>query len=348
MLVLRFSEAFEDIDPGVSYLFHSTYNLKKEHRALIYESTELDLKSKSTTWKDQKVLLWTLMQGWGDICISSALPRYLKTLGAQVFIACLRSPGWLPNPHTTGAPLYHPVSMESVQFFDRAFFLTTMFDDRVSNIYDQMFDKLGLKVPDEFKKPSIHVSKSDEQRAVNWLRENEVSDDYVIIQPIASTGGKSFPSSLIKTVLEVASELGCSILVTHSRRFIPEILELIAVTPRAINASFSDFGLLAAIVKRAKVAISPDSLLTHLSAGVDTPCLGIYGTHDPVLFDRYYPLQKSIWHKEACQNAGCFTMFLPTPQCPKAGDQKVCACFEPVTKSEISDALENLLKSPVV
>lgn len=99
-----------------------------------------------------------------------------------------------------------------------------------------------------------------------------------------------------------------------------------------------------AIVKRAAVCITPDSMLSHLAAAFDVPCVTVFGPFDPRWRVSTYPKGVSVWRKDLCDVAPCSWHNAGLPvECPSK-ETGACAVLTGTTIQDIEVALARAME----
>jgi ADP-heptose:LPS heptosyltransferase len=77
----------------------------------------------------------------------------------------------------------------------------------------------------------------------------------------------------------------------------PRVIDLFNTT-KAIRSLFP-------VVANADFVVAPDSSVNHIAAGLDTPCVSLWGSYDPADRMTYYPKNVSVFKPDTCPHAPC-------------------------------------------
>lgn len=120
--------------------------------------------------------------------------------------------------------------------------------------------------------------------------------------------------------------------------------------PNVETRSFDRLRTLWALLTRAEVCVSPDTMLVHAAGIAGVPCVGLWGTYPYQSRVAYYEDHLPIFHQEACSRSPCNWNAdgLPT-FCPPTTDgsrRQFCAVLEAIQPEEVVEAVRSVRRSP--
>jgi len=146
---------------------------------------------------------------------------------------------------------------------------------------------------------------------------------------------KNWPLKHIARLCDLLATKGLRVVITGMEKDRVQAQELLTMTKArpAIFAGKTDIMQLAALIKRCKVFISPDSAPLHVAAAMKTPFIALFGPTDP---DRHLPPAK---YCEVIQKN------IPCVPCYKTYCKiSTHACLADITPEEVLERIEKLLK----
>ena len=202
-------------------------------------------------------------------------------------------------------------------------------------------DVLGRMGISEFDRSIfIPVSKEDEFLVDYRLSENglEDKDCIITIHPSSSCPSKRWPLENYAALMKrIKAKYNCGIVVVSGPDEKNQVLELLRLAgPDTFLdlAGSTSIGELAALLKKSSVFISNDSGPVHISVGVGTPCIVVFGRKQPGLSpQRWGPRGRNdiVLHKDvgcsACLAHNCKNNF---------------KCLREITVDEVFDAVNSL------
>lgn len=129
---------------------------------------------------------------------------------------------------------------------------------------------------------SMHYSESDKSFCQQLLLKNQVSGEYIVIQPTSRWTFKCWDDDKFANVIDGLAETGLTIVMTSG----PDKKELDMVSkiqdlthnPQVISvAGQLSLTQLAAMIDGAKLFIGVDSAPMHMAAALNTPCVALFG-----------------------------------------------------------------------
>ncbi len=135
-----------------------------------------------------------------------------------------------------------------------------------------------------------------------FLAEHSLSDKpFVFVHPKTSTGVKEWPLEHWAALMQGLMERhGLACIVGHGPGEREALEDLLRQVPQAVLAPEPDLHGLAALCKRARLVVAPDTGPLHVAAALGTPVVGLYGPTSP---DRYGPYWEPCRVVDA--GAGC-------------------------------------------
>ncbi|MFI0348134.1 MAG: glycosyltransferase family 9 protein [Chthoniobacterales bacterium] len=123
--------------------------------------------------------------------------------------------------------------------------------------------------------------------------------------------------------------------------------------PLADNVEFRSFErprLLWALVQRAELCISPDSMLVHIAGVLGKPCIGLWGPYGPDTRVKYYLNHYPIHHTRACPLSPCHWNAVQIPHIcpPSAQPREWCEVMLQITPEEVVAGARKLLEKGAV
>jgi ADP-heptose:LPS heptosyltransferase len=122
--------------------------------------------------------------------------------------------------------------------------------------------------------------------------------------------------------------------------------------PRVIDLfnSTKQFRSLFPIVSNADFVVAPDSSINHVAAGLDTPCVSLWGSYHPDDRMTYYPRNVSVFKPDTCPHSPCRPHAgLPQQMCKDAtnktkGTQYWCNALRHITAQDIVEAAKKAVE----
>jgi hypothetical protein len=104
------------------------------------------------------------------------------------------------------------------------------------------------------------------------------------------------------------------------------------------------------IISNADFVVAPDSSVNHMAAGLETPCVSLWGSYHPDDRMTHYPLNVSVFKPDTCPHAPCRPHAgLPQAKCKDAsnktkGTQYWCNALRNITAQDIVEAAGKALE----
>lgn len=160
-------------------------------------------------------------------------------------------------------------------------------------------------------------------------------DTYVVVHPGASTPTRRWPAEEFAAVADTIASLGFRIVLTGSRgeRAVTDAVARRMSAPAIDLAGATDLGALGALVARARLVVTNDTGVSHVTAAVGTPSVVLFTGSDrarwaPLDEDRHVAIGAGLpdgaggraWHGgDAGLRAGVRTI-VPPPEAPRRAD----------------------------
>jgi Glycosyltransferase family 9 (heptosyltransferase) len=271
-------------------------------------------------------------------------------------------------------PLVGPIHYDDLPLYDHHWFVDTVTEyceepDQL-NVYDALFRSLGIDpqhVEAKFKRPTA-VLAQNEQKTIDdfffWIFQNSDTHldlrktGYYVIAPFANS---SLRSAKYETWLKVIRELSTKrpvIVVGVLRERMPttdmapgdfvNIIEsehMRASTDGRVISLFNKTSVrnLMQVISRANCVGSMDSAALYIAQAFRTPCVSLWGSHDPAVrigYDKDY-MDLAVWHQRACTYSPCYAwQSFPDGKCPEGSRQRICQCLAFIDENEILKRFE--------
>lgn len=250
--------------------------------------------------------------GFGDNMIVSGLCRYLKHTYPSCQIDVFGLPhvqtAWNGNRDVTMMPVCP--TFDALRNYDYHVLLEGMIENDNEpdqrNAYDNLFDFCGIysrQVPDEFKRPNLQWSESDKAARDEWSSKKPWK--YILWHWNPSGLTRMYPVELAVQAIEALAH-HCEVVVighTENGKFespeltSPEVHNYVGKTPKWRDTL--------PMVSEAKLVIAPDSSILHAAAGLNVPCIGLWGSFHPDDRAKYYPHHHAMQAFNVCPKAPC-------------------------------------------
>lgn len=180
----------------------------------------------------------------------------------------------------------------------------------------------------------IDIDAADQSAARQLLEDKGLADDesFVLIHPGASAPSRRYPEQRWHELVSLlVQRMTLPIVIAGGPGEMALATSLCALAPRCINVSGkTSFGMLAALIARARVLIACNSAPTHLAAATGTPVVDLYALTNL----QHMPWQvahRVLFDKVAC--AGCLQSVCPQPGHP---------CLSRVSAARVLRAVQEL------
>jgi ADP-heptose:LPS heptosyltransferase/glycosyltransferase involved in cell wall biosynthesis len=171
-----------------------------------------------------------------------------------------------------------------------------------NNRIDLFFKHVNMKIP-ENPKTKYFLKKNEVEEASKLLEKSGVKETNILIGyagiPVAHR--RAYPLKLARELFDLLlenPEVKIILLGSGARSFVQEDKVMLSQNSRIINL-IDQTGIreVAAIMSHCRLVIACDSGLLHIANALDIPNIGLFGTIDPWLRTKYYPLCKTIFPK---------------------------------------------------
>jgi ADP-heptose:LPS heptosyltransferase len=271
------------------------------------------------------------------------------------------------------SPLVGPILYSDLAEYDYHWFVETVteFNEQADqlNVYDALYASLGIDpstVDRRFKRPYVQLYDSEIKHLDDffyWVFVNtRVKMDlrhtgYYVVAPLANSALRCAPYALWLEVIAALSEKRPVLVVGALRDRMPPAgmsvgdfgarldSDLVA-TGRVLNLmGKTQLRHLMEIISKATAVLSLDSASLYLAQAFRTPCVSLWGSHDPQVrlgYDTEY-MSTAIWQKSACRHSPCFAwQGFPVNRCPLGEAQSVCHCQLAVEPTDILQMVQRI------
>jgi ADP-heptose:LPS heptosyltransferase len=288
----------------------------------------------------------------GDAVIATAFVNYLvqESGGVVDVYAPARN---LPLYAGLGAKLYPlPCTLEAWDSYDAHLPTDDLFSGQVGetklgtgggNCYKRIYEWMGVwdeKTMAKYSKPVLHLIEPDHDE-LKQLGKWPLPEKFFAYHVSSSGPTRTYPPRMgqdaVLALLEAYPEHHAVIIgLDNSNNFTvdhPRVIDLFNTT-KAIRSLFP-------VVANADFVVAPDSSVNHIAAGLNTPCVSLWGSYDPQDRMTYYPLNVSVFKPEVCPHSPCRPHAgLPQAKCKDAtnktkGTQYFCNALRNITAEDI-------------
>lgn len=177
---------------------------------------------------------------------------------------------------------------------DKNFFMT--YPENISEIERHLSLMKFLGVPVKGKYLELPISEAEENEFKNLCTKFSLSPKkYVCLHPGARDMRRWWSAERFARIGDSISEKGYQVVLTGTNAEKENIkkTERLMKAPALNLVGKTDLGMLAALIRDAKMIFSNDTGVSHIAAAVKTPSLIVFLTSDPV---RWAPLNKNLHH----------------------------------------------------
>jgi hypothetical protein len=274
-------------------------------------------------------------------------------------------------------PLIGPLMYDELPFYNFHWFVDTVTEyceePDQPNVYDALFQSLGIDpttVDPRYKRPFATLIPAELKQLDDfffWVFANTNphldlrKTGYYIVAPFSNSSLRSTNYAMWLEVIEALSARRPVLVVGVLRERMPimdmspgdfvnslESAPNLVRTGRILNLiNKTQVRNLMQLVSKANCVAGLDSAPLYISQAFRTPCVSVWGSHDPgvrIGYDKDY-MDLAIWEQRVCANSPCFAwQGFPESKCPRGAKQDICACMEYVTAKEVLkrfDMVEN-------
>lgn len=226
------------------------------------------------------------------------------------------------------------------------------------NVYDALYTGMGIDpktVPVQFKRPIAVLGDQDRANLDQFLyytyAETKIdlrTTPYYVVAPLSYGSLRTMEYRTWLRVIDQLSQRRPVVVVGH----LAERLPATSITVGEFNEALSRMGgnvinalgntperVLMGLLNSAKCAVTLDSGPLYIAQAFRTPCVSVWGTHDPgvrIGYDKDY-MDLAVWNQAACRFSPCFAYSgFPADKCPNGAEQHVC---EPLATVPVEDII---------
>jgi len=149
--------------------------------------------------------------------------------------------------------------------------------------------------------PRYVVTEKERAWARGWIEAQGFERRSVVgLQPFSLNSRRDWPEQNWSDLAGILLKQGAAVLVFHT--FFSRVK---AIPGRKVTGYPAS--KVAALLTECNCVVTPDSGLFHLSAAVNTPAIGLFGSTSAVQTAKHYPLHRCIWPKDAPRKKKCLT-----------------------------------------
>ena len=268
---------------------------------------------------DKKILIWRT-GGIGDLLFIQPNLRYIKEKypTCQIYFACgpqyqsmVEDWPWIDKLLDLPFQFSYLQECDYHVIFEGVIERTK--ESEKVNAYRLFTDWMKINLSDEDLYPIQNVKEDKIEETKKVLDEWGLKEkDFVVAQLKASSPIRTPSPEMWKKVLTALVEEGHNVVITdapHNNQWVTGIISQLddEIKKKVFNYSKHsktlDYSI--ALISLSKLTVSTDSAVSHIAAGLDVPCFGIFG---PFLGElRLDTYKKSDWINCNLQCAPCFT-----------------------------------------
>lgn len=269
----------------------------------------------------------------GDAVIATAFVNYLvqESGGVVDVYAPARN---LPLYAGIGAKLFPlPCTLEAWDSYDCHLPTDDLFSGQVGNTklgtgpgncYQRVYEWMGVwdeKTMAKYCKPNLYLIEPDHEE-LKAMGKWPLPDPYFAYHVSSSGPTRTYPPAMgqqaVLALLEAYPKHHAVIIgLDNANNFKvdhPRVIDLFNTT-KAIRSLFP-------VVANADFVVAPDSSVNHIAAGLDVPCISLWGSYHPDWRVKYYPRSYPLYAPEVCPHAPCAPHAgLPQSKCKDASNK---------------------------
>lgn len=188
--------------------------------------------------------------------------------------------------------------------------------------------------------PHYVVTDKEQAWARGWLEALGFDRKPVVgLQPFSTNNRRDWPLQNWIDLAQALFKQGTAVLVFHS--FLRKVRDM---PGRKVTGL--PIWKVAAILTECDCVVTPDSGLFHLSAAVNVPAVGLFGSTSAEQIAKHYPAHKTIWpkdeqRKKSCKTpCHCFEWCGCDEECAENG----CEILAKITVKDVLDAMMPMLQ----
>jgi Glycosyltransferase family 9 (heptosyltransferase) len=313
-------------------------------------------------------------RGIGDLLFTTGPMAYLHhATSGDIKIHCYayaeRGAVLVSCPYlAAGCPLVGPLIYSDLAEYNFHWFIDAVTDyceERDQhNVYDALFHTLGIDprtVDAKFKRPHASLNADDAKQLDHFMYWTFLNTKpqvdlrktgYYLVAPFSNSALRSANYTLwFDTIQRLAAVRPVLIVGALRERmpstdmsagvFMENITQLIGLSKGRIISLLGKTTVrnLMQLISEANCVVSMDSAALYISQALRTPCVSLWGSHDPACrigYDSPY-MRLAIWHPRACVNSPCYAwQGFPVNRCPDGERQTVCSCLAYISGEEIA------------
>jgi hypothetical protein len=314
-------------------------------------------------------------RGIGDLLFTTGPLAYLHHATGSDIKTCVyayaeRGAVLNHNPYVTyNSPMVGPILYDAdLPSYNFHWFIDTMTEfseerDQL-NVYDAMYHSLGIDpatVDTRFKRPYAALSVAENKQLDDffyWVFLNTKPNldlrktGYYVIAPFSNSNLRTANYGMWLQAIEALSARRPVLVVGVMRDRMPitdmtpgDFMQILDNSPnlcrtgRVVNLiARTQVRNLMQLISKANGVGSMDSAALYIAQAFRTPCVSIWGSHDPAIrigYDKDY-MDLAIWEQRVCINSPCYAwQGFPAAKCPKGEQQTICSCIEYVNHTDV-------------
>ncbi|MBN2453897.1 MAG: glycosyltransferase family 9 protein [Candidatus Omnitrophica bacterium] len=157
-------------------------------------------------------------------------------------------------------------------------------EDIVHRMDRHLYRLKSLGIENTLRRPYVHISPEDELYAANLLKDRDVRDSFVVINPGSKSHLKRWTAEGFAAVADrLITECGIDIIFTGVKEDAEVVADVAAKMKHGAHnlTGKTSVRQLGELIKRSKLLITNDSAPLHLGCAVGARVLAIFGPTDP-------------------------------------------------------------------
>jgi len=306
-------------------------NSRSKKKQLVPSYPPFKIRYKPYTGQDlngKKLLVWRT-GGIGDLLFIQPNLKWLKNkYDCEIYFSC--SPIYYPLLNHWKDCFDHLVEFPvDAKYLDVCDYHVTFEgvierckEAEKTNAYELFSRWMGTKVPKKDLRPTLITVSEFDNKVFEILQDNNIKpNEFITFQIRASSPIRTPSSEVWRNLMIKLLDDGHKIIITDSPRVSDKISLFIKINiPKKYHDRVFNFSpysktldMSISLINFSKLVVAPDSSMVHISEGIGTPVLGIYGAFDPKLRLSTYKYADSIeplgGDNNICDSGGkhCFT-----------------------------------------